>query len=90
MKKPRRKRSREDGRTAKRFRKALGLALKKLRLRLKITQQAASEKVGLSGSSAIANVERGTNSPTLLGLFRLSKVYKFSIDALFDALKIKE
>lgn len=87
MKKPRRKRSRQEARNLTKFRKSLGLALRKLRLKSKNTQAQAAEAAGLSGSSAVANIERGANFPTLHALHLFSKFYKFSIDALFSAIK---
>ena len=61
----------------------IGLKVKLLRTKLKLSQEELAERAELSKNS-IGAIERGTSSPTIETLYRIAKALKVSLPELVD------
>ncbi len=66
----------------------IGLKVKLLRTKLKLSQEELAERAELSKNS-IGAIERGTSSPTIETLYRIAKALKVSLPELVDTAKIE-
>ena len=65
------------------LKKLLGYKIKQYRLKMKLTQELLSEKIGIT-QRQISLIELGKSFPTPKTLFNISKVLNCSIGELFD------
>lgn len=63
--------------------KLMGAKLRKARKRMRLTQEAAAEKVDMS-ASMIGHIERGSRIPSVETIVRLCKLYHVSADIVLD------
>ena len=61
----------------------MGAKLRKARKRLRMTQEQAAEKAGMS-ASFLGHIERGSRIPSVETIVRLCKLYHVSADVILD------
>lgn len=66
----------------------IGLKVKLLRTKLKLSQEELAERAELS-KNFVGAIERGTSSPTIETLYRIAKALKVSLPELVDTAKIE-
>ena len=67
----------------KEFLKALGVRIRELRVRKRLTQEDLGFMVGNSGKQ-VGRIERGENNVTSCMLYQISKALKIELKELFD------
>lgn len=66
----------------------IGLKVKLLRTKLKLSQEELAERAELS-KNFVGAIERGTSSPTIETLYRIAKALEVSLPELVDTAKIE-
>ena len=67
---------------------ALGKNIRKIRKRLKLTQDSFSEIIGIEPSS-LSNIENGKSFPSALTLIQIQEQFKIKAEEIFDIEFIK-
>lgn len=64
--------------------------LRKFREAKKLKQQDVAKELGLHSNARISKWENGIKTPSLVNLFRLSRIYGVSVDSLYPLLSSEE
>ena len=70
------------------WRNALGENIRRIRKRIRLTQDAFSEKIGIEPSS-LSNIENGKSFPSALTLIQIQQQFNISPDEIFDTEYLK-
>ena len=68
---------------------ALGENIRKIRKRIKLTQDAFSEKIGIEPSS-LSNIENGKSFPSALTIIQIQEEFNVGAEEIFDFELLKE
>ena len=65
------------------YRQALGENIRRIRKRIKLTQDVFSEKIGIEPSS-LSNIENGKSLPSTLTIIQIQQQFDVSAEEIFD------
>ncbi len=65
------------------YKAAIGKNIRKIRKRIKMTQDAFSEKIGIEPSS-LSNIENGKSFPSTLTIIQIQKQFNIRPDEIFN------
>ncbi len=71
------------------YKRALGENIRKIRKKIKLTQDAFSEKIGIEPSS-LSNIENGKSFPSTLTIIQIRQKFNVNVEEIFDIEYLKD